>query len=368
MTTDPEEHIMTAIENPIDEAAVEQFVDRVLTDVSAAMTIRLASIGDRLGLWKDLAANGPATSHELAGRTGTVERYTREWLNGVHAAGYVEFDPATGVYTLPAAAHPVLAQEAGPVFFGGTLESVQGLNGAYDAVCEAFRTGGGAGQEHFDAQFWSGLSRFTAGWFEHLLVPVWLPLMPAVQAKLEAGCTLADVGTGAAKALITLAEHYPNSRFVGYDAFPAQLELARANIEEAGLSDRITVEVRDVAADGLPEQFDIVTTFDVVHDAIDPAGLLRAIRRGLADDGRFVCLDINASHRPEDNIGPLAAFFYGISVQYCMTVSLAQGGAGLGTCGFNPITAEAMCADAGFSSVRLIEMENPFNNLYEIRP
>lgn len=359
---------MTTIESPPDEAAVHEFVGKVLGDLSAAMAVKLATIGDRLGLWTELATGGPATSHDLAARAGIVERYAREWLAGMHAAGYLDLDADSGTYTLPAHAHPVLAQEGGPVFFGGVLQEVQGLAPAFDAVCDAFRNGGGASQEHYGPDFWTGLSRFTNGWFENLLVPVWLPLLPDVLAKLEAGCTLADVGTGAGKALIVLAERFPNSRFIGYDAFPAQVELARANVAAAGLSDRITLEVRDVAADGLPAPADVVTTFDVVHDAVDPAGLLRAIRDGLEPDGLYVCLDINASHRAEDNVGPLAALFYGFSVQYCMTVSLAHGGAGLGTCGFNPHTVDAMCADAGFSSVRRVEMENPFNNLFEIRP
>jgi SAM-dependent methyltransferase len=143
--------------------------------------------------------------------------------------------------------------------------------------------------------------------------------------------------------------------------------LARANVEAAGVADRVRIELCDVSK-GLPETFDVITTFDVVHDAVDPAGLLVAIREALRPDGRYVCLDINASHRSEDNVGPLGALFYGFSVFYCMTTSLAHGGTGLGTCGFNPHTADAMCADAGFSSVRRIDMENPFNNLYEARP
>lgn len=165
-----------------------------------------------------------------------------------------------------------------------------------------------------------------------------------------------------------LAVQFPNSSFIGYDAFPAQVELARANVAAVDLADRIKIEVRDVAAAVLPEQVDVVTTFDVVHDAVDPAGLLRAIREGLKADGRFICLDINASHRAQDNVGPLAALFYGFSVLYCMTVSLAHGGAGLGTCGFNPHTVDAMCAEEGFSSARRVEMDNPFNNLYEVTP
>ena len=348
----------------VDEAKVEEFVGKVLGDMSGMMVSKLATIGDALGLWKDLAANGPATSAELASRTGTAERYTREWLAGVHAAGYVDYEPATGVYTLPSYAAPVFADEGGPVFFGGMLEMIEGVSPIFEELLDAFRTGGGVPQTSYNPHFWNGLSRFTSGWFENLLVPVWMPLIPEVEAKLIAGAAVADVGTGAGKALVKLAQHYPNSRYVGYDIFPAQVELATANAKEAGVDDRVRFEVADVSK-GLPEEYDVITTFDVIHDAADPAGLLRAIRAGLRPGGRYLCLDINASHRPEENVGPLGGLFYSISVQYCMTTSLAQGGAGLGTCGFNPHTADAMCLDAGFASVRRVEMDNPFNNLYE---
>jgi SAM-dependent methyltransferase len=247
------------------------------------------------------------------------------------------------------------------------MHTIEGLSPVFDQLCEAFRRGGGVPQSSYGRTYYEGMSRFTDGWFENLLVPVWLPLLPDVEAKLISGADVADVGAGAGRALIKLAEHYPDSRFVGYDVFPDQLELARENVARAGFDDRIRLEQRD-ASNGLPEQFDVVTTFDVIHDAVDPAGLLRAIRAGLRPGGHYVCLDINCSHRPEENVGPLAALFYGFSVHYCMTTSLAGGGSGLGTCGFDPETVEDMCATAGFSSVHRVEMDNPFNNLYEARP
>jgi len=345
----------------------EEFVGKVLGDVSGLMAAKMATLGDALGLWKDLAANGPATSGELADRAAVAERYAREWLAGMHAAGYLDYDPATGTYTLPDHAVPVFADEGGPYFFGGVLQEIEGLSPIFDELCTAFRTGGGVPQTSFGPGFFEGLSRFTNGWVENLLVPVWLPLLPDVEAKLSAGCTVADVGSGAGRALIKLARHYPAGRYVGYDVHPGQAEAARANVAAAGLADRVRIEVADCSG-GLPEPADVVFTFDVVHDAVDPAGLLRAIRRGLRPDGRYVCLDINCSHRPEENVGPLAALFYGFSVHYCMTTSLAHKGAGLGTCGFDPQTAERMCREAGFSEVRTVPMDNPFNRLYEARP
>jgi SAM-dependent methyltransferase len=190
--------------------------------------------------------------------------------------------------------------------------------------------------------------------------------MPGAKAKLEAGCDYADVGCGSGRALIKLAREFPSTRFVGYDLFPTQVERARANAEAAGLADRIRVEVAD-AGEGLPEQYDVISTYDVIHDAVDPLGLLKGIRKSLKPEGIYVCLDINCADRHEENEGPLAAMFYGFSVFYCMTTSLANGGAGLGTCGLPEAKARELCTQAGFSDVRRVPIENPFNNLYEAR-
>jgi SAM-dependent methyltransferase len=357
-------HATTTDETEVDEAKVEAFVGQVLGDLAGLMNARLATIGDRLGLWKELATNGPATSEDFAARAGIAERYAREWLAGMHAAAYLDYEPTTDTYSLPAHAVPVFAQEGGPLFFGGSLQMVQGTATVFEELCDAFRNGGGIPQSGFGHDVYEGIQRFTSGWFEHELVPEWLPLLPDVTAKLEAGCDVADVGTGAGKALIALATQYPNGRYVGYDVFEPQAELARRNLAAAGLSDRVRIEVVDPDAD-LPDTFDVITTFDVIHDAVDPAGLLARIRRALRPGGRYVCLDVNASHKVEENVGPLASLFYGMSIHYCMTTSLAHGGTGLGTCGFNPHVAERMCADAGFATFRRVEMENPFNTLYE---
>ena len=214
---------------------------------------------------------------------------------------------------------------------------------------------------------WDGLERFTAGWFENLLIPVWLPALPEVQAKLERGALMADAGCGRGKALIKLAQAFPRSRYVGYDIFEPTILQARAHAQAAGVADLVRFEHRDVSA-GLPEQYDVITTFDVVHDAVDPRGLLQAIRQALRSDGRYVCLDINCSEKLEENAGPLGSLFYGFSMLYCMTTSLAGHGEGLGTVGLPEATLRELCMEAGFSSVRRVPLENPFNTLYEIQP
>jgi SAM-dependent methyltransferase len=351
----------------LNQAKMEAFVHKVLGDTSATLTTILAVLGDRLGLFTDLAAHGPATSDELASRMGINERYAREWLGGMASAGYLEYEPVTRCFTLPPEHAPALAQEGGPVFFGGIYQELPAVTGVLDQLTVAFRAGGGVPQSAYSDQLWDGLERFTSIWFENLLTPQWLPAMPDVQAKLERGAQVADVGCGRGRALIKLAQTFPNSRYIGYDVFGPTIARAMANARAAGVADRVRFAQRDVSK-GLPEQYDVITTFDVVHDAVDPIGLLRTIRQGLRGNGVYVCLDINCSEKLEENRGPLGALFYGFSVLYCMTTSLAGGGMGLGTLGFHEAKVRELCAEVGFSQVRRVPLDNPFNTLYEIRP
>lgn len=350
-----------------DQAKMEAFVHKTLGDTSAMTVTILAALGDRLGLFKALGAHGPATSAELAKQASVNERYAREWLGGMTSAGYLEYDPATRRFTLPPEHAPVLVQENGPVFFGGVHQMLMGTLGVLDQLAEAFRQGGGVRQSAYADDWWHGMERFTAGWFENLLVPQWLPAMPDVQTKLEHGADVADVGCNRGRALVKLAQTYPKSRYVGYDIFEPAIARAMANAVAAGVANRVRFEQRDVSK-GLPAQYDVIFTFDVIHDAVDPLGLLRTIREALRPGGSYVCLDINCSDKLEKNIGPLGSLFHGFSVLYCMTTSLAHGGAGLGTVGLPESKLRELSAQAGFSQVRRVPLENPFNNLYEVRP
>jgi len=349
----------------IDEASVEAFVGRAIGDLAGAMTTVFCALGDRLGLLKALADDGPATSGELAARLGLQERYVREWLRGMAAAGYLDPDPESARFALPAEHVPVLSQETGPMFFGGVYQELLGALSTLDRVADAFRSGGGVPQEAFSPDFWEGMERFTASWFENLLLSEWLPAAPEVLSGLEQGARVADVGCGAGRALIKLATAFPNSRFTGYDASHAQLERARANATRSGLADTIEFERRDVAAEGLHHRFDVITTFDVVHDAVDPLALLKAICTGLEPVGTYLLLETNSADHAHDNQGPIAQVLYGFSLLYCMTSSLAHNGAGLGTCGLPEREIRRLTADAGFGTVTRVA-ENPFNILYTL--
>lgn len=360
-TTADLEHSTTPDADP---AAVQAFGERAFGDVAATSTVVLAALGDRLGLFTALATHGPATSAELAARTGTVERYVREWANGLIAAEYLERDGDRIV--LPAAHVPTLATEYGPMFFGGAYEEFIGALQRYHQVAEAFRHGGGVPSSDLHEDVWHGLERFTAGWHDNLLVQQWIPLLPAVQDRLRAGVRVADVGCGRGRALIRLATAFPACTFVGYDEYPPNIDRARQAAADAGVADRVSFAVADVST-GLPEKFDVITAFDVIHDTVDPEAVLRSVHDALQPDGTFVALDINCADDQAANVGPIAALLYGMSVLYCMTVSLAHDGAGLGTLGLPPGKLRELAARAGFTDVRQAELDDPFNNLYELR-
>ncbi len=350
----------------IDHAKTEAFMGKAMTDAASTVATVMASIGDRLGLFKALV-EAPATSAELAERAHINERYAREWLSEMASAGYLEYDPISHRFTLPPEHAPVLAQEGGPFFLGGAYQLLMAEIGPYKQLIQAFQQGGGVSMEAYSPDLWDGQERFSSGFYEHLLVPVWLSAMPDVQAELERGALVADVGCGHGKALIKLAQTYPQSCYVGYDVFAPSVAKATANARAAGVADSVRFEHRDVS-EGLPEQYDVITTFDVVHDAVNPRGLLRTIHAGLRPGGCYVCMEFNGSDKLEGNAGLVGTLFYGISVLYCMTISLANHGEGLGTLGLPEATLRELCAKAGFSSVRRVPIEVPFNILYEIKP
>jgi predicted RNA methylase len=351
--------------NAPNQERVEEFLGRVVADVSAGVVTTLSSIGQRVGLWKALAEGG-GTSAELAARTGTVERYVREWCAAMASAGYITYDPATGRFELPLEHAAVLVDESTPAYLGGAAQLARGMSEAADGVEAAFRSGGGVPIDQYSEHFWSGLEQNTGTSFDHGLVQQWVPAIEGLEERLSRGALVADIGCGTGRALIRLAQAFPQSRFHGYDVAAGAVERARRAVEEAGVADRVEIRLLD-AADGLPERYDVVTTFDVIHDAADPRAILASVRGALRPDGVYMCLEIASEEQLEDNAGPLGALKYGFSVLYCMTSSLAAGGAGLGTCGVHEGRLRELCLESGFSTVRPIA-EDPFSRIYEIRP
>jgi SAM-dependent methyltransferase len=350
----------------IDTEKQQAFLEKVVSDLAGTMATYIASVGDRLGVFKDLAVNGPANSKELASRVNLNERYAREWLRAMNSAGYLKFDSATGRFGLPPEHASVLAQEGGPVFLAGAHEQIPAMWRPLEELITAFQTGGGVSQSSYDEHFWNGMQRFTDTWFENLLLQEWLPSVPDVQAKLERGARGADVGCGRGKALLKLAEAFPKSSFTGFDVHEPVVTQAMKNAATAGLSERVSFQCLDVA-NGLPEKYDLITTFDVVHDMAEPSKALRAFHDGLAPGGTYLMLEWACPENPEENVGPMATFMYGYSIMYCVTTSLAQGGEGLGNLGLPESKVQDMCRDAGFTSIRKVPISSPLNSLYEIK-
>jgi len=354
-----------ATPEPLDNDKTARFLWQIVGDVGAALHGALSFIGDRLGLFKAMAAAGAVTVDELARKTRLDRRYLQEWLDAMTAAQYVEYDPATRRYRLPPEHAVVVADEESPFFVGGFLEFIVPCISQAPKVLKAFRNGKGVPQRAYPAETFEAIERSSAGWYRHRLVPEWLPTMSGVVDRLAAGGAYADVGCGSGRAAIAVAQGFPTARVFGFDNHPGSIARARRNARAAGLGRRITFEARD-AKRLPPGRFDLVSTFDVVHDSADPLGLMKAIRRSLVADGTYLLLETNAAPTVEGNVNPIGKFLYSVSTLYCMTQSLAAGGPGLGAAMGEP-KARELAERAGFATFRRLPIEDPFAVLYELK-
>jgi 2-polyprenyl-3-methyl-5-hydroxy-6-metoxy-1,4-benzoquinol methylase len=353
----------------LDMGKAQTFAFKVVNDIIAQMLGPLSVVGDRLELFKALGTTGPVTSAEFAECAQINERYAREWLAAMACQGYVGFDNTTKRFTLPPEHALVLVDQDSPLYFASLTAQVPTYYANVDLLAAAFQHGGGVPQERFGSDWRCGLERFTRLFFHNNLVQQWIPAMPAVDAKLQAGGSVADVGCGNGQALLYLAKAYPAATFVGYDAYMPAVATARGYAEAAGLADRVRYEVCDVTQ-GIPDTFDLITTFDVVHDMPFPRPALKAIRNALKPGGSYFVQEINFSGDLQENIDhPLGvgAFGYAASVNYCMTQALAVGGEGTGTC-MGVEKVREMAAEAGFGHFQQIEIpHNPFGLFYEMQ-
>lgn len=349
----------------LDWDKIKNFSKQVSGDIGAAMFGALSYIGDRLGIFAALAGAGAVTSAQLAEKTGLSERYLREWLSAMTAAGYVNYDASAKTYAMPAEHAMVLARDDSPFFAGGFIEMIVPQMSIAPKVMESFKNGRGVAQSEYPPETWEAMERSSAGMYRHSLIRKWLPAMPQVVAKLSEGGSSLDVGCGSGRAAIAIANAFPKAEVHGFDAHAGSLERARANARAAGLGDRIKFDVVDCTR--LPAaRFDFISTFDVVHDSVDPNALLKSIRGALKPDGTYLMVEVNVSSDLKDNINPMGRMMYSMSTLYCMTVSLAHGGAGIGAC-MGEAKARELVAAAGFSHFRRLPIDDLFSALYEIR-
>jgi SAM-dependent methyltransferase len=348
----------------IDEARLGAFMGKVVGELGALASASLVLIGDQLGLYRAMADGVPVTSEELAQRTGTTERYIREWLLNQAAGGYLEYDTASQRYSLPPEQAMALADENSPFFVCGGFQAMWAMTQAQPRIAEAFRTGEGMfwGEHHHN--LFHGTERFFKPGYIANLVQNWLPALDGVEAKLRAGARVADVGCGHGASTIIMAQAYPQSRFFGYDNHAPSIERARHAASAAGVADRVEFHV--ASSEDFPgERYDLVAFFDCFHDLGNPAGAAKRAYETLDSAGAVMIVEPMAGNTVEENLNPIGRVFSGASVLCCTPNALAYGGHALGTIATDAALGE-MVAAGGFTRFRRAT-ETPFNRVFEAR-
>ena len=350
-----------------DETRAEAFVDRLLEIINSGGLALMVSVGHRTGLFDALASGDALTSVELAARSGCNERYVREWLGAMTVGRIVELDAAAGRYALPAEHAAFLTRAAAPDNVAVTAQYIAVLGGVEDDIVRCFTEGGGVPYERFH-RFHEVMAEESAQTTIGGLVDKILPLAPGLDERLRDGIRVADLGCGRGLAAAELAQRYPASTFVGLDLSPDAIAWARDNAASLGLSN-VRYEERDLTTfdvDAEVGAFDLVTTFDAVHDQAAPLALLKGIHRSLAADGVYLMQDIDGHSHHHQNLDlPLAPFMYAISCMHCMTVSLAQGGEGLGAM-WGVEKAEELIREAGFATFEAKRLDHDPINVYVV--
>lgn len=350
----------------MDDERVEELLGQVRRDTGGAFVSGLAYIGDRLGLFAALGEIGPVDSAGLAEATRTQERYVREWLKALAAFGYVEHDPAAATWWLTAEQRAVLVDETSPVFGAGTFQFAVRSLGHTDELIEAFRHGGGISYGQLHPEIAPAIDRMHRAWFDHQLTGAWLPAIPGLVARLSSGLDVLDVGCGLGRSTAALAEAYPESRIVGLDPHAPSVAAARemtstlanARIEEA------TLDALAASETSRPQHFGLILAIDCIHDMAEPVGALRAIRELLEPDGLFVWSEPTGSANPLKNRDDsLARVRAALSPYHCLTVSLAEDGAGLGTI-LGEEGARELALAAGYDSFEILPVDSPAQAFY----
>jgi SAM-dependent methyltransferase len=355
----------SAVTTPTARAAeVPAFAQRMTDALNGAALMLMASVGHRTGLFDAMASMPPATPADLAAEACLSERYVREWLGAMAAAGVVLHDPAAGTYTLPPAHAAWLTRAAGARNLAVAAQWVSVLGGVEDLVVEAFGHGRGVPYSAY-RRFHQVMAEDSAQRVVSVLLSGILPLEPSLPARLEEGIDVLDVGCGAGGAVIAMAGAYRRSRFSGFDIAADALASARAEAARRGLRNARFLQ-HDAADPVGPASYDLVMAIDAVHDQVKPDRVLSNVAAALRPGGTFFMVDVRASSHPHQNIAlPLGTFLYTMSCMHCVSVSLAGGGPGLGAA-WGEELALRMLEEAGFSSVRVEHLEGDLLNNYYV--
>lgn len=351
---------------PIDQDKLNALLGQAVQDMGASLHAALILIGDKLGLYRAMADGKPVTPAALAARTGTSERYIREWLNANAAGNYVEYHPESGSFSLSPEQALALALDDTPIHLPGFYHMLASSFKDEEKLTEIFRTGQGFGWHEHEKGLFEGCERFFRPTYLANLTTSWIPALDGVEAKLRAGAKVADVGCGHGASTILMAKAYPNSRFFGFDYHPASIQRAREKAEAAGVAGRVTFEV--APAKSFPgEGYDFIAFFDCLHDMGDPAGAAAHVHTALSPDGTWMVVEPFAHDELTSNLNPVGRIFYSASTLFCVPASLSQEvGLGLGA-----QAGEARLRDVitsgGFTRFRRAA-ETPFNMVFEARP
>jgi SAM-dependent methyltransferase len=357
---------MSTVPRPaLDMDKLNAFIGKFVGDLGAAVHTGMVVIGEKLGLYKALAA-GPMTAAELAAKTQTDERYLREWLASQAAGGYITYDAATNQFSLSEEQAFTLANEDSPAYLPGAFELALGSLQAVPRITDSFRTGAGMGwHEHADGVF-HGCEKFFRPGYAANLVSSWIPALHDVKEKLEAGARVADVGCGKGASTLLMAKAFPKSRFFGFDYHDKSIEGARESARRQGVADRVTFDVAK-AKEFPGKEYDFVAVFDCLHDMGDPVGAARHVRQSLHKDGTWMIVEPFAKNDLKDNLNPVGRVYYSFSTLLCTPCSRSQEvGLCLGAQAGEARIREVVSA-AGFSRFRRAA-ETPFNLVYEARP
>jgi 2-polyprenyl-3-methyl-5-hydroxy-6-metoxy-1,4-benzoquinol methylase len=350
----------------VDGDKLMQFVFRAVDEVGATLNAALVVMGDKLGLYRALAGAGGLSPAELAARTGTSERYVREWINAQAAGGYVDYDPDSGHYTLPPEQTVALTDPDSPAYLPGFFQIALGSVIDSPKIVESARSGDGFGWHEHVHDVHEGCERFFRPGYNASLVSEWLPALDGVVDKLERGALVADVGCGHGSSTILMAQAFPHSTFVGSDYHDGSIETARQRAQDAGVAERVRFQVAPAGAYS-GTGYDLVTMFDCLHDMGDPVGAARHVRSTLGPDGTWMVVEPHAGDRIEENFNPIGRAYYAFSTLLCTPASLSQEvGLALGA-----QAGEARIRDVveagGFTRFRRAS-ETPFNLVFEARP
>jgi SAM-dependent methyltransferase len=349
----------------LDTEKLNAFLGQFVTDLGAAVHAGMVVIGERLGLYKALAG-GPMTSSELAAKTGTDERYLREWLSSQAAGGYVSYDAKTGNFSLSDVQAFTLADENSPAYLPGAFQLALGALAAVPRIADSFRTGAGMGWHEHDDGVFHGCEKFFRPGYAANLMSSWIPALDGVKEKLEAGARVADVGCGLGASTILMAKAFPKSRFFGFDYHDKSIAAAREAARREGLDGRVSFDVSP--AKSFPgRDYDFVAVFDCLHDMGDPVGAARHVRQSLHRDGTWMIVEPFANDQLKDNLNPVGRVYYSFSTLLCTPCSRSQEvGLCLGAQSGESRMREVVTS-AGFSRFRRAT-ETPFNLVYEARP